>query len=520
MSRFALLRLSGLVFIVALTALVLVRLFGAWSNSDADSDSSNSAQKSSSSNAYQLNFQKCWFKVPWRVEIHCAKLVTPEASGLHKLPVVIIRARGGKASASPLLYLQGGPGASAGLDKQGIEYWLDWIDYAQLERDLVLMDHRGAGLSEPRLDCPEYDRFSKEILAQTIELEEELIQSQAIVEQCYRELAAGSAKFSAAQFGTEQSAQDVLGLMDTLAYAQWNLLGVSYGSRLAMVVAASPEAQQKAWVRSLILDSVYPPGRGGIQSWPQVLNEGLQRFFRWCEESADCRGDSQNLESEFRRALAALKKTPVSVEVSLYQGGAPVAVMVDDQRFISAVFSAVYQRHRWGAIAPAIRAAQLNKRDELEEFMSPFINQVVDSDFSSLAFFAVDCGDHPVGTEADYRQALQDYPQYAHYLELGWRYQACHFLEQDNARPLSARKPLPDVPTLLLAGGLDPITPVDWAEDLHREWPQSQLAIFPEVGHAVIGTDACAHAHFRAFLRAPKEPWEPECLPDPISFDN
>lgn len=514
MTKGQLLKWGFVVLTLVFVTLILGRFLGGWASLESGS---KVADRSETSESYQLRLQKCWFKAPWQVEIDCAQLSTPAPSGAYQLPVVIIRSGSAKASDSPLLYLQGGPGASAGLNQQGIEYWLDWIDYAQLDRDLVLMDRRGAGLSKPRLDCPEYDRFSREVLGQAIELEEELIQGKALVEQCFRELAAGPENFSAAQFGTEQSAQDILGLMDALDYPQWNLLGVSYGSRLAMAVAASPEAQERAWVRSLILDSVYPPERGGIQSWPQVMTEGLERFLGWCENSIDCRGGSKDLKGEFRRALEALEQSPVELEIRFYNGGTPVQVVVDDHRFISAVFSAVYQRHRWGDIVPAIEAVLSGEQDELQALMKPFINQALDQEFSSLAFFAVDCRDHPVGAEADYRQALRDYPEYASYLELGWRYQACHFLTAENTEALSRKRPPPELPALLLAGELDPITPLGWARELHRDWPKSQLAIFPDLGHSVIGTDGCAHAHFREFLRSPDMPWAPECLPQPIS---
>lgn len=511
-SRF--LKLFVFILGVALIALALVRFYGYGQAPEIDSEAAREGEDESASSldSYQLEFQNCWFKSSWQVDIKCARLITPASEGPHKLPVVIIRAGAAQASASPLLYLQGGPGASAGLDRQGIEYWLDWIDYAQLERDLVLMDRRGAGLSEPRLDCPEYDRFSREVLAQGIDLEQELIQGQAIVEQCYRDLTAGPAKFPATQFGTDKSARDILGLMNALDYPEWNLLGVSYGTRLAMAVAASPKAQEQSWVRSLILDSVYPPERGGIQSWPQVMTQGLQRFFQWCQTSSECRDGLLDFEGEFQRALKALKEKPIALTVRRYDGGAPVKVVVDDHRFISAVFSAVYQRHRWGDIAPAIRGAVSGEGEELQPLVGPFINQALDEDFSSLTFFAVDCGDHPAGAEAEYRQALRDYPDYAPYLELGWRYQACHFLGSGETTPLSVEKPK-DLPALILAGELDPITPPQWARELHRDWPQSQLVIIPDLGHSVIGTDACAHARLKDFLLEPKAPWRPECLP-------
>ena len=57
-----------------------------------------------------------------------------------------------------------------------------------------------------------------------------------------------------ATFHSENIARDVVNVLLTLGYEEWNLVGVSYGSRLAL----SMMRDYPQYLRSVILDSVYP----------------------------------------------------------------------------------------------------------------------------------------------------------------------------------------------------------------------------------------------------------------------
>jgi hypothetical protein len=89
--------------------------------------------------------------------IECGILVVPEDredpnSRDISLAVAIVRSVSG-SSQVPLVYLEGGPGASA---VDGVnELWLD-TPFVQ-DRDVILFDQRGAGYSLPSLNCVEYD---------------------------------------------------------------------------------------------------------------------------------------------------------------------------------------------------------------------------------------------------------------------------------------------------------------------------------------------------------------------------
>ena len=72
-----------------------------------------------------------------------------------KLAVAILKSTADHPAPDPVVFLQGGPGISVLTNKPelNIPYF-----YALLaSRDVILLEQRGIGLSEPSLDCPEVD---------------------------------------------------------------------------------------------------------------------------------------------------------------------------------------------------------------------------------------------------------------------------------------------------------------------------------------------------------------------------
>lgn len=460
---------------------------------------------------YRLNFVPCDFEVPWRADIRCARLHTPargqgEPQLQFELPVVVIRAPSQNRHPDPIFYLQGGPGAPARLDREGIEGWLSWLDYGNIQRDLVLMDRRGSGRSKPALECPEYRDYHRRILNRDLGREQQEQSATEILRACYQRLTE-QGRFDIEAFGTRANARDALALMQQLDYAAWNLLGVSYGSRLAMAIAQQPQA--RGMVRSLVLDSVYPADQGGMLTWPRVMTQGLERFLSWCSsEPGLCSSQGRDLNAELDWALTQLAEEPLTITVTLWRERRPVQMLVNDQRFLSAVFSAVYSEHRWHQIPAALEGLREGDLEPVAKLLEPKVNQALDGQVSSLAFIAVDCRDHPLGSAEAYQAQLQKYPRFATYLAPLWAQQSCQWLGSGK-QPLSRELPT-DIPALLLAGALDPITPADWARQLQNRWPKSQLHWIPDTGHSVLGSRPQLQAQLRHFFDNPSQPWPPE----------
>lgn len=461
---------------------------------------------------YELRFRRCDFQSHWRREVRCADLLTPvyrsrEGDQRFRLPVVILRSNASQRRDDPVIYLPGGPGGSAGLDRDGVEFWQSWQDYSHLQRDLILMDRRGVGQSRPALTCPEYDAYSERIVSQRIAPEREAREAAELLQTCFARLEAAG-HFHPDQFGTRQSAADLVALMRLLPYEQFNLIGVSYGTRLALA-AAAPDDEGVPPVRTLVLDSLYPPDQGGLISWPGVVTESIERFIRWCEGREGCAESVPDLEALLMRALATLKETPLELSVESWYRTERIDVVLDDNRLLTTVFSAMYHRNDWPMIAEALQGVVNAQPERVAPLVESFINQALDGSLSSLTYMAVDCFDHTLGTEAAYNAELARYPRYAAYMDR-WDSYVCRWLGSAD-QPLPPLEP-PAAPTLILAGELDPVTPAQWARDVARRWPDAQLHIADDVGHSVIWSDTCAEAALGRFLDHPERDWVPECI--------
>lgn len=462
---------------------------------------------SSSNNQYQYRFVKvaCWFEADWQANISCGELHTPHHQGRFMLPVVILHTGDRTPQADPVVYLPGGPGASAGLHSEGIKRWLNWMRFANTKRDLILIDTRGTGRSKPALVCADYNRSNQQLLRENKSLREELAQSYSVTTKCFQDAFSNNIALDYRHFSTQLSAQDVRALMAQLHYQEWNILGVSYGTRLALEIARQEQlSPQPVRLKSMVLDSVYPAGFGGVQTWPQVLDTAMQRFFSGCAAQQECAQKiipgTDSVQDAFMAALAHLRAAPVLLTLKHWEGEAPLYWLLNDHRFVSIVFAGIYDPADWPKIMDAINGVHQGKSDLIKALAEPYLNNSVSADFNSLTFTAVDCADNPVLPERDYLAAVAKYPLLRDYTNDQWHYQLCHQLP--TARPLQLMPP--QVPTLILAGAKDPITPVSWAQQIHQRWPETQLRVSENLAHSVLGSDVCLLQNLGSFFDQPQ----------------
>ncbi|HTO80890.1 MAG TPA: alpha/beta fold hydrolase, partial [Methylomirabilota bacterium] len=202
----------------------------------------------------------CWFVPPKTKQVACGYLITLEdrtkPTGRQvKLPIVVIKATGGQRKPDPVVFLSGGPGQGVGLDKKQIEEWWKYDKYWpwMTNRDLILFEQRGTGLAEPSLNCTEIDQRGIELLQNMRDAAHVRAIYAEATEACRKRLVAAGIDLT--HYLTRDTATDLAELRQTLGIKQWNLMGVSYGTRLALATMRDhPEG-----IRSVVLVSVYPP---------------------------------------------------------------------------------------------------------------------------------------------------------------------------------------------------------------------------------------------------------------------
>jgi pimeloyl-ACP methyl ester carboxylesterase len=449
---------------------------------------------------YQPTFEAapCAFPVPRGYDPECGYLIVPENRDMPdsrsiRLHVGIFRNRAGTPNRDPVLKISGGPGSSA-LNTAG--YLLSkGMDAVLASRDFVVFDQRGTGYSRPRLDCPERVEIAPELLGGRLSVEES---RQAIIEsfrRCRERLIAEGIDLSA--YNSAASAADINDLRTVLGYDKLNLYAISYGTRLALTLMRDyPNA-----VRSAVLDSAYPLEVNLYTTLAPNAERAFNVFFNDCSEDLQCSGSYPDLRTVFYDLVDELNARPVWVPLFIENG--KQNVRLDGGLLIDVLFGGLYD--------PAVSATMPQMIYEVQARDYTIVGQRLEKYFevsSALGMqMAVQCAEEfPFGTlEEIYAAAQGVQPQIAAFFTASVEplFAVC---SEWTVAPPDPRENLPvssDVPTLVLAGVGDPITPPDWGRMVAGDLSQAYFHEFPGSAHWVVRSSSCAVQMALAFWEDP-----------------
>jgi len=459
------------------------------------------------SNGTRFEWTPCWFKVPFHQtskRVRCAYLFPSPSI---RLSVVVIKQPIWNRKGGPILYLAGGPGYPTGLNQEAIEYWMMWLELNDWPHDLVLFDQRGTGLSQPSFSCPEIMSVTQDILGQSLPLEKEFSLGKAAVEQCYQRLT--ESNIDLLKYTTTNNSRDVADLMVALGGNDWNLYGASYGTRLALSVVRNYPQR----VRSVILDSVYPPEINELLEIPFFYDNALTTLFKGCQLDEVCHSNFPNLEASFETLLEQVRQAPIEFKVSAPDSKKPVNVMINDHRLMDVVFQALYRWDFIGQLPLAIDSARRGDYKPLYPLVENYASWLLDKDFSDAVYFSVECHDHfPDTTREEYMAQVARFPRVSRFVKNHWDYNVCQFWKVANAGKAFHQQVSSKIPALFLSGKYDPVTPPLWAKNSAAHFSQGYVFVFPGIGHGAVDSDECAPKLVREFLHNPKQKPSNECF--------
>ena len=424
------------------------------------------------------------------------------SAGLVKIYFTQIHSRGAKPD--PLVYLVGGPGSS-GTQLLPTSYEKYLQAFAK-ERDLIIIDQRGTGLSDPPLYCREARLRLSEILESSHEEHAELLLE--ILAACQRRLAGQGVRFDT--FHSENNARDVVNVLLALGYERWNLVGVSYGSRLALTMMRD----YPQYLRSVILDSVYPPQADIYLDVYYHGERALDVLFEACAASRRCNAEYPNLRAVFYRLYAQLNDMPLLAD---YQpaDSRRLTIEISGYRLYDWVFSWLYEVDAIRLI-PKLLFELARGRTRSAAPMGALFEQSLVT-LSLGMHYTVQCQEEYGSAQRDYAELVAAHPHLRGFLAYPVEGEAtlpqlCE-LWGVAARPDSANQAVhSDVPALLLSGNYDPITPPAYAELAARTLANAYSYVLPHVGHAVLRSEACAVDIAVAFINQPLAEPDSRCI--------
>jgi hypothetical protein len=127
-------------------------------------------------------------------------------------------------------------------------------------------------------------------------------------------------------------------------------------------------------------------------------------------------------------------------------------------------------------------------------------------------FFSVNCQDDARGyTAASLAAQSEAYPLLEGYVRQGREIEICEAWGLPPAPPLLEQPLESDIPTLVLAGSYDPITPPAWSRETAEHLGNATYVEFPAEGHDVLTDNPCADGIMNSFLRDPSRQLDASC---------
>lgn len=445
----------------------------------ADAVERESAERAS------LPLTECRLEHPLKtnsVAARCATLSVPldpshAVKGAVDLHVAVVPALNRRSNLAPLFLLAGGPGQSA-----SDLYVAQSGAFARINRDhdIVVVDQRGTGMSNP-LACTYPEDWQ--------EPADPMPALRQATQACL-------AKFGERVrfFTTSIAVQDLDAVRAALGYPRIDLYGVSYGTRVAELYMRRFATRTHA----AILDGVTYPEQIFGPDTPKDGERALQLILVRCHNSSDCSGAYPNLQGELDGLLKQFGTQRVGITLDDPNDGTPKridftrSILGASLRFLSysatqaSLLPALIHQGANGALAPLAAQTIMSSRqvgDQLSTGMQYSVLCSEDAPFIA----AIDVDRNAMA------KTFQGTDQIDAMLEI------CKLwprgpMDADLHSPLHS-----DVPTLLLSGEADPVTPPADAERAARGLTVKRHLVLSGEGHGQL-TVSCVPRLMAAFL--------------------
>jgi pimeloyl-ACP methyl ester carboxylesterase len=409
-----------------------------------------------------------------------------------------------------VVFLTGGPG---GPSLSGLRSRLAGRLWRELraERDLVFLDVRGTGYSEPEF-CPELSAALYRLSFEALPEAERRHRSRQAMAECRDRMIASGVDLAA--YHSTITARDLADLRVALGYEQWNLYGASYGTRLTLVTMR--DAPQG--IRSVILEAVIPPN--APEQRLTNYDRAISHLFDACAADPGCAADYPDLERRFYAMLDDLERYPLVIAMPQSVVFPTGQVTFDGDAAAAAIWEALYGASRIPLVPLLIRAFEARNRYVLRALLDVLAERGPPG-LSRGLYLSVECYERapyltPEAVAADAQRA----PRLAAYGDLFRALlEDCDAWHNYRASPAELAAVASEIPTLILTGSFDPVTPPEWGRLAAETLPNSYYVEARTGGHGP-PNDACIRQITRDFINEPQTHPDASCndARPPVTF--
>lgn len=427
------------------------------------------------------------------LEAECARLAVAENPDAPEgrqvvLQLALVPARSRSPAPDPVVFLAGGPGQSA------LEAFPETAEaFAPVRRDrhVLLVDQRGTGGSNP-LTCPLPDW--QDPATQTAEA----LRAQAVA--CRERL---SARADLRFYTTSDAVRDLESVRLALGAPQLNLVGGSYGTRVALeYLRRHPDS-----LRTVTLDAVVPPELALLQEHAANLDATLDGLFAACRLDAACFkrfGDPARTLSVLRKRLQGQPWQAVLPDPRTHQ---PREETLTEAVLAGVLRLYAYQPESAALLPLLLDEAAAGRPQALMAQAEIVLRRFADSLAHGMELSVICTEDAPFlePRPEDAGTLLGD--QLTTLVEAQCAVWPRGGLPAEFKHAVASNKPV-----LLLSGERDPVTPPRYGDQVVRTLPKGRHLVLKEQGHTVLGR-GCMPRLLRRFIdKADALALEASCL--------
>jgi pimeloyl-ACP methyl ester carboxylesterase len=397
-------------------------------------------------------------------------------------PVVIVRATAARKQPDPVIFLHGGPGGGivGGLPKRLLKHEVPMA----ADRDWIFFDQRGGKLATPSLDCGALALSDAGLTS-----DRAVTDAQA----CGRRLAADGVDLS--QYNSAVIVKDLADLRQALGIGAYNLYGISYGTRVALEVMARDPAQ----LRSVVLDSPWPPEASWSAPLPKLVSREWRKVLALCAAHAACASLYPGQEARHDALITTWLAHPPQTAEHAYSAEEMAAFLLD----------ALYDDAGARSLPRTIDQVLQGDYSALDKFLrlqsnyaeGQFFTHLCKEEFAFESPAGIDVGDGSDPIVVATARATRRY------------FEACKGFAVGAPDPRENQPVTSAIPTLLLTGAIDAGCPTEFAQAAARHLVHGQAFDFPNTTHGPGKRSACAISMVKAFQARPLAPVDARCIP-------
>jgi pimeloyl-ACP methyl ester carboxylesterase len=474
--------------------------------------SPTTAQENNSTTVPRFEPSDCPFPIRNGRTVECGYLVVPAdhfnmGDEQFRLAVSILRSNHPRPLPDPILFMNGGPGAETAFiaGAEGLPLMADsrW--------DMIFLDQRGIGFSQPNLDCPAGEQEAttgfQVITGGTDIMEQLFAERRTAAERCHDYLQTQG--YNLSLFNSSQIAADAAALRQALEIEALNIYAFSYGTIPAQLLLRDyPEG-----IRAVVLDSPVALEADFLAESPRQTAAAFQTLFAACNQDLACRVAYPDLETQLTAVVQQLNEEPITLTLTDETTGDLFHQVVTGDLLVGYIGSLTNSLSDLVRIPSLIYDLSLGESTQLAGLVGPdltrsvalgngmatsvFCHEFVRAGTAEAVLRAAD-GLPTIYTQAAVESVLFDVS-------------VCEMWPAGTAAPGFNQPATGQTPTLVLSGQYDFGTPPAWGKVIANRLENGYFYEVPGVGHSVLGQE-CPVSVALAFLVNPTTTPPSRCL--------